>query len=342
MIVPQGKYYLYRHIRKDTGMPFYIGIGQKEGVNRCRITSEYRRAFVHFTRNPLWKNIYKKTEIEVEILLESDNKAFIQSKEVEFVSLYGRQDNGTGILSNMTNGGDYYPLKIPDSKHGRNYMPLEKRREVTKSVYRPPLGTNPKNIYVYCAYTGNLIGKYEQQKKCAKELGVHITTIIKAIKNRKVSVGYLFSEYDYGQYLNPDTYLPKKTNTKSVQKLDVYSFEVLDTYESLIDAQKKTGICNSNIFSAIKNGHICRGFYWKIDNNDAFTPSNTRRRYTAINKIDIKTKEVICTYTSIKEAALLNGIKSTSNIGMSIKLQKPRAGYLWAKKINNNGSSNNI
>lgn len=33
MIEPEGKYYLYRHIRLDKNQPFYIGIGTKPNWN---------------------------------------------------------------------------------------------------------------------------------------------------------------------------------------------------------------------------------------------------------------------------------------------------------------------
>ena len=43
MIQEIGKYYLYRHIRLDTKVPFYIGIGTKiKGGTFKRI---YKRAF---------------------------------------------------------------------------------------------------------------------------------------------------------------------------------------------------------------------------------------------------------------------------------------------------------
>ena len=32
--------------------------------------------------------------------------AFIKDKEKEFIALYGRKNNNTGILANMTEGGD--------------------------------------------------------------------------------------------------------------------------------------------------------------------------------------------------------------------------------------------
>jgi len=91
--------YVYRHIRTDTGVPFYIGIGID-----CK--GKHERAVSRHGRNKHWKNIVEKTKHEIEILFESDDYELIKSKEIEFISLYGRLDLKTGILCNITDGGD--------------------------------------------------------------------------------------------------------------------------------------------------------------------------------------------------------------------------------------------
>ena len=88
------EYYIYRHIRLDTGLPFYIGKGSGKG----RANSK--------DRNPYWHNIVNKVGYKVEIMLYnlSEKEAF--DKEKYFIRLYGRRDLETGILINMTNGGE--------------------------------------------------------------------------------------------------------------------------------------------------------------------------------------------------------------------------------------------
>lgn len=97
----QGKYYLYRHIRLDTGKPFYIGIGTKVDYSR-----PYSRSYSIKDRNNFWKNIVNKTTYEIEIILESNDYEFVKQKEIEFITLYGRKDLKKGTLCNMTDGGD--------------------------------------------------------------------------------------------------------------------------------------------------------------------------------------------------------------------------------------------
>lgn len=89
--------YLYRHIRLDKNIPFYIGIG---------IDSNYYRANSKKSRNDHWNKIANKTDYEVEILFKHDDYNFIKEKEIEFIKLYGRSDLKLGTLCNLTDGGE--------------------------------------------------------------------------------------------------------------------------------------------------------------------------------------------------------------------------------------------
>ncbi len=92
--------YLYRHIRLDKNIPFYIGIGSDNG-------GEYKRA--HDTglrnRNKYWNNIVGKTAYSIEIMLDNLTWEEACAKEIEFIALYGRRNDG-GILANLTLGGE--------------------------------------------------------------------------------------------------------------------------------------------------------------------------------------------------------------------------------------------
>lgn len=99
--------YVYRHIRLDKNEPFYIGIGSDK---------KFYRAYSLRKRNQLWHNIVNKSDYEVEILM--DNLTWEQAceKEKEFISLYGRKNTNTGILCNMTDGGEGSPGTIVSEK----------------------------------------------------------------------------------------------------------------------------------------------------------------------------------------------------------------------------------
>jgi hypothetical protein len=85
---------VYRHIRLDSNEIFYIGIGD-EG-----------RAYKKTGRNKHWKNIVNKHGYKIEIIYSGVTIEFAIEKEIELIKKYGRIDIGTGILVNMTDGGE--------------------------------------------------------------------------------------------------------------------------------------------------------------------------------------------------------------------------------------------
>jgi hypothetical protein len=90
--------HVYRHIRLDTNMPFYIGIGLDDIPKRAYEVGKRRSEF--------WNRIVNKHGYEVDILFENIPIELAKEKEKEFIALYGRIDLGTGTLCNLTDGGD--------------------------------------------------------------------------------------------------------------------------------------------------------------------------------------------------------------------------------------------
>jgi hypothetical protein len=86
---------LYRHIRLDKNVPFYIGIGK-----------DIKRAYSKSGRNKLWHNIIDKTDYTIDILFDNLTWEEACNKEIEFIYLYGRLELSTGTLVNLTSGGE--------------------------------------------------------------------------------------------------------------------------------------------------------------------------------------------------------------------------------------------
>ena len=89
------KYYVYAHTRNDDESIFYIGKGTD------------KRANDFYGRNPFWKNVVKKAggyKIEIIAMCKSEKHSFLLEKLL--IKHYGRRNNGTGILVNLTDGGE--------------------------------------------------------------------------------------------------------------------------------------------------------------------------------------------------------------------------------------------
>lgn len=99
--------YVYRHIRHDKNEPFYIGIGSDR---------YYKRSRNKRTRNPIWKEIAKKTDFDIEILMDGLTQDESYKKEIEFIKLYGRICLGTGTLANISDGGEISAGFTPENR----------------------------------------------------------------------------------------------------------------------------------------------------------------------------------------------------------------------------------
>ena len=83
-----NNFYVYMYLRED-GSPYYVGKGKEKRayVNHGRVSVPIDKSRIEFVS----ENMTNDDAIKLEI---------------ELIEQYGRKDNGTGILHNMTMGGD--------------------------------------------------------------------------------------------------------------------------------------------------------------------------------------------------------------------------------------------
>ena len=86
---------VYRHLRNDTGTPFYVGIGKTT-----------KRAYSKYARNDHWHKLVNKAGYSVDIIYEGISWEEACKVEQYLIGLYGRKDLGKGGLVNMTDGGE--------------------------------------------------------------------------------------------------------------------------------------------------------------------------------------------------------------------------------------------
>lgn len=256
MIVNNGKYYLYRHIRLDTDVPFYVGIGTKPNKYR-KHNREYCRAYSK-TRNKIWWDIVKKTDYSIEIILESNDYEFIKNKEIEFTSLYGRIDLKTGTLAGLTNGGQgntgYIVSEETKRKIGENNS---SKGKFGKNHHRS------KKAYQY-DFNGNFIKEWDSLSDIARYFN---TTELpeKCVSGRTQTYkGYRWFYSYLGLKIEP-LHSKEVTSSKVVLMVDLSTNLVLDEFENLVAAAKHIKNHSPNI-AKVCNGlrNKCGGYKWKF------------------------------------------------------------------------------
>ncbi len=237
MRTEKDNYYLYRHIRLDTGEPFYIGVGKvyKKDLFTNNYEKHYSRAFHKHSRNNYWKNIVNLCGYEVEILLESDDRDFIVEKEIEFILLYGRKDLKTGILCNLTGGGDGTRDISEEERKRRSIAmkgklvgdknPMYGKRGALHFNYGKPVSEERKQRQREKLIGKGLNGenisakpiinfKTKEERGCAKEvadeLGINHSTFCYMLRFEKFNTTYFLYKTDYEKGLKPNELFTKK------------------------------------------------------------------------------------------------------------------------------------
>lgn len=258
MIAAEGEHYLYRHIRKDKDEPFYIGVGTKGKKHYNSLWMKYRRANSKNRRNPIWNKIVKKSEYIVEILLESDNYDFILQKEIEFIKLYGRIDLGTGILSNLTDGGE--------GVIGRIYVPptVETRQKMSASQKRRPPMSEETKRKVSEANKGRK--RTAETKEKIRHTCGHIE------KQEEVKHFLLENPYSTLRILREKFKIHTRTIVRIKKELNIIKLPVLrreDGIEYFTEAEacKKHGVSKGCIQKCIEKGWKVKGYLFQYINS---------------------------------------------------------------------------
>ena len=164
-ITPRGlnSWIVYRHIRSDKNMPFYIGIGKT-----------HDRPSNKKDRSSFWKGIVNKTDYDIEILFDNLTKEQAIEKEIEFIKLYGRADLKTGTLCNMTSGGEGTGCLNPE-------LESERRSKIRKTLtgYKHSDVSKAKCIVNQKGRIPVIIEgvEYLSLRQAAKALNLHKATI---------------------------------------------------------------------------------------------------------------------------------------------------------------------
>jgi len=179
----QNEYYVYLYLRED-GTPYYVGKGKND------------RAFSRKGRNvhlPLDENniIFHSKNL-------TEDEAFKIEKEV--ILQYGRKNNNTGILRNLTDGGEGCSgmihredsrEKLREHRINETYQPLSPSKEI-----RNKISEILQKGYAEQKYKPHMLGKNhteEHKQKLSQKMSgrklseEHIKNMSIAFKGRKIS-----------------------------------------------------------------------------------------------------------------------------------------------------------
>jgi len=135
--------YVYRHRKVTDNEVFYIGISK----GRKRPASSHHRS-------SFWGNIVKKHGFYSEIIATPKSWEDACELETLLILSYGRRDLKTGILVNLTDGGEGSPNTVRTPETIEKFiksMTGSKRSDETKLKMRK---ANAKNIKVIDTVTG--------------------------------------------------------------------------------------------------------------------------------------------------------------------------------------------
>ena len=111
-----NKYYIYAHLKPNTGEIFYIGKGCRE------------RAYSTYGRSKWWHNIVSKYGYDIFILDANLSEAEAFKIEKKYIKRLGRRDLKEGTLVNLTDGGEGMGRRVW-TKEQREYAAFMKTGE---------------------------------------------------------------------------------------------------------------------------------------------------------------------------------------------------------------------
>lgn len=169
----ERNYYVYGHYRKDSNELFYIGIGKRRVGNLH--SQIYSRAYQcsKSMRNFLWRRCFVKHGRYVKILYDNLTEKECKEKEIELIARFGRIINNSGILCNISGGGE-----------GR---------------YKD--NSNNKKIYVY-NLQGTLINTFNSCNDAANYYGLERRNVGMAANMRRNTCGDYQFRYEYNKDLD--------------------------------------------------------------------------------------------------------------------------------------------
>ena len=228
-------FYTYAYLRKD-GKPYYIG----KGKNKRAYDKKRHSAYV-------------PSKDRILILKENLTEEEAFKHEIYMIAVFGRKDLGTGILYNLTDGGEgpsgyvyseEQRKKMSDMRKGKS---RPKHSEIMKTKSNLLELNEQKQIQMRDQYPPETIAEYYNQGKTLKEIksimGCGLVWIRKSLDEMGVKTRH---RNDYGNPMD-DLNVRNKVSQKAIER-GVWSGENNPNYGE--------GICRDKIIQRTKEVNI--------------------------------------------------------------------------------------
>lgn len=237
-----NKFYVYGHYTNNNIL-FYIGVGTIRNFKSEKNTVKYSRAYHFFNRNKYWNNIKNKYGVQVKIIQTFKTRQECLDKEKELITQFGRRVLKTGILCNMSSGGEIGPIGVSHIKSES----LRKQISDRKSIY----------LFVYDK-NGNFIKKIRNIENVAKFCGVTYNAVHSCMKTKNFTNGFFVFRSDQGNKLS---YTYKDLNFKSTLSRKVITIDEdgnKTIHNSIADCCVYLKTDRKNLKRAIKFKRFCK------------------------------------------------------------------------------------
>jgi len=306
-------YYVYYIIDPRTGQPMYVGKGKNRRMydhwinrNSNRCNHLLKQKFKELEQEGL-KPVYAKTRVNL-----TENEAL--HTERKLIALHGRLDLATGILCNLTDGGDGVSGWSDDLRSWKRGHELSKNKGLPVSQY---------------TLDGDFIATYPSAKRAAELVpAANRGYITQCCKGKRVSSGGFLWTYE-----GEDIKVLDYRDHKRVCQYNPTTGELVRIHWSVTHAATSIGLDVRTISGACR-GKVKHsgGFAWRYE-GDVYHPDNHVDIRYKNRKVQQMTLDggFVNEYVSVAEASRVTGIGHAHilRVCSSKHCNKTAGGFIW-------------